>query len=538
MQYWLLGAESCPSPWTFFGGGAGEASGCYLNSPMTAYSPVTIADLCDLTLIGEAGIQGMDVVALYTEPGGGTGAQIDASGQDSVLGLEDYWNTAEFNVFGAGNGTQAIFNSDTTIVVQVSISDGTTNAPTCTRGGSTAETNSLTLMPEVPGPTCLPFYGETAAGSPLPSIEFLESNYGPEADSVTALPPSSVTGSSAVLNGEINPIGTEALAWFEYSTYSTPRCNSPQNFTTGYTLPSTAPFNGSGTDLAPFSAQIGGLSPGTTYYFWACSLGALYQTNSNVESFVTTPLPPQTITFAALMSEALSAPPFTVSATASSGLPVSLMSETIPVCTISGSTVTLVALGTCTIHATQDGSADYAAATPVNRSFLVTPYGQTITFAALPNEPIGTAPFTVNATASSGLAVSFASITSAVCTVSGSTVTLVTVGICAIQATQWGNTTYAAATPVYRSFHVQATQTITFGALANQPLSTPPFTISATASSGLTVKFYSQTPGKCTVSGATVTLVAVGTCTLEATQPGNADYAAAAPVLESFQVTQ
>ena len=130
----------------------------------------------------------------------------------------------------------------------------------------------------------------------------------------------------------------------------------------------------------------------------------------------------------------------------------------------------------------------------------------------------------------------FASITSAVCTVSGSTVTLVAVGICTIKATQPGNANYAAATPIYRSFHVQSTQTINFGALSNHPLSTPPFTISATASSGLAVKFYSLTPHVCTLSGTTVTLVVVGTCTIEATQPGNANYAAATPVLESLRL--
>ncbi len=40
-------------------------------------------------------------------------------------------------------------------------------------------------------------------------------------------------------------------------------------------------------------------------------------------------------------------------------------------CTVSGSTSTLVALGTCTIQATQAGNATYAAAAPVSQSFLV-----------------------------------------------------------------------------------------------------------------------------------------------------------------------
>jgi hypothetical protein len=83
-----------------------------------------------------------------------------------------------------------------------------------------------------------------------------------------------------------------------------------------------------------------------------------------------------------------------------------------------------------------------------------------------------------------------------------------------------------------------ATQTITFGALGNQALGTAPFTVSATASSGLAVSFNSQTTGACTVSGATVTLVAIGTCTIQATQAGNPDWAPATPVNQSFQVTQ
>jgi hypothetical protein len=79
-------------------------------------------------------------------------------------------------------------------------------------------------------------------------------------------------------------------------------------------------------------------------------------------------------------------------------------------------------------------------------------------------------------------------------------------------------------------------QTITFAVLSNVTLGVPPFTITATASSGLTVTFTSTTPSICTVSGNTVTIVAVGTCSITASQAGNSIYAAATPVTQSFTV--
>jgi hypothetical protein len=130
---------------------------------------------------------------------------------------------------------------------------------------------------------------------------------------------------------------------------------------------------------------------------------------------------------------------------------------------VSGTTVTLVAVGQCSIQASQAGNASYAAATPVTQSFQVTQGSQTITFGALTNQPFGTAAFTVSASASSGLPVSFASTTPAICAVSGTTVTLVAVGQCSIQASQAGNASYAAATLVTQSFTVtKATPTITW----------------------------------------------------------------------------
>jgi len=79
----------------------------------------------------------------------------------------------------------------------------------------------------------------------------------------------------------------------------------------------------------------------------------------------------QTITFAALPDKTLGAPPFAISATATSGLPVAFGSSTPGVCTVTGNTVTLVAAGNCTITADQSGNATYSAAPQVSRTFLV-----------------------------------------------------------------------------------------------------------------------------------------------------------------------
>jgi hypothetical protein len=207
------------------------------------------------------------------------------------------------------------------------------------------------------------------------------------------------------------------------------------------------------------------------------------------------------------------------------------------VCTVSDTTVTLVAAGACTIQASQAGNADYTAAATITHSFTVHREAQTITFATIPTKTYGEAPFTVSATASSGLTVSFASTTPLVCTVSDTTVTLVAAGTCTIEASQAGNADYTAATTVSRSFKVnKEAQTITFTAPQATSLSAKKVSLSATASSGLTVSFASTTSTVCTVSDTTVTLVKAGTCAIEATQAGSADYAAAATITRSFAV--
>src|SRR5206468_12908216 len=103
--------------------------------------------------------------------------------------------------------------------------------------------------------------------------------------------------------------------------------------------------------------------------------------------------------------------------------------------------------GAVTVRASQSGDTNWNAASSVDQSFTVAKASQTITFGPLPNKTYGDPPQTLNATASSGLAVSF-SIVSGPATVSGNTLTITGAGAVTVRASQSGDTNWNAAPPV------------------------------------------------------------------------------------------
>lgn len=126
--------------------------------------------------------------------------------------------------------------------------------------------------------------------------------------------------------------------------------------------------------------------------------------------------------------------------------------------TLSGGTATCntsaLPAGTHSIAAVYLGDANTLASTSSALSQLVNPAGQAITFDALADKIDTDDDFTVAASASSGLVVTFTSLTSMVCTVSGTTVDILIAGTCTIAANQTGNANYSAATQVTQSFTV------------------------------------------------------------------------------------
>jgi len=154
----------------------------------------------------------------------------------------------------------------------------------------------------------------------------------------------------------------------------------------------------------------------------------------------------QSIDFPFPGARAVATPPAPLKATASSGLSVTFTSNTPAICTVSDGMLVPVKPGECSVTATQPGDSTYVSAS-AQQLFKVVKQTQKITFVSPGFQQIDAAPAPLAATSDSGLAVSFASTTPDVCTVSGTTLTLVSRGSCAITAMQEGNDNYEVAPP-------------------------------------------------------------------------------------------
>ncbi len=218
-----------------------------------------------------------------------------------------------------------------------------------------------------------------------------------------------------------------------------------------------------------------------------------------------------------------------------SGAPAPVASATPTVCAVTAGEVSLLAAGACTLTSAEPGYVE------ARQSFVVERALQTLAFSTTaPAEAVAGGPaYVPEASASSGLPVAFVSLTPAVCTVQANAVEPLISGLCEIAAEQAGDGDYEPAATITQSYAVSgAAQTIAF--LSEPPgdavAGGPAYTVQATASSGLPVSLASLTPGVCALEGASVSLLAPGTCTLGATQDGDAVFAAAPEARQSFAV--
>ncbi len=317
-------------------------------------------------------------------------------------------------------------------------------------------------------------------------------------------------------------------------TYATTASNSPSSFTASG-LPS-------GLTINPTNGVISGTP--TEAGTFNVSLSATNVTGTDTKTLeLTVGQGTQAITFGALAPITYGATSFSLNGASSSGLPLSYSSSNTAVATISGNTVTIVGAGSTSITASQSGDANYFSASDVSQTLTVNKAGQIITFNSLPNKLDTDVPFTLLATSTSSLAVSFSSSNSAVISISGTTATIVGAGTASITASQGGDNNYLAATSSTQNQLVVSTalanQSITFGALIPVTYGDGTFNLTATGGeSGNALTYSSSDPTIASISGNVVSIIQPGTVTITASQAGNSSYNIAPSVNQTLTINQ
>ena len=326
---------------------------------------------------------------------------------------------------------------------------------------------------------------------------------------------------------------------------------------TGFVNGDTAQTPGVYSGTPAFSTTATTSSPVGTYTVTP-SLGNLTSTNYTFpaanfipSTLTVTGTTPQTITFAPFSpgTAHYGQAPITLSATATSGQPVTFLIVSGPaqLSGPNGSTLNITGAGTIVVKAVQEGNQQYEAATPVTRTLMVSPavltvtgptvtttYGSTIDPTTFPAATISGF---VGADTQSSVLTGAAQYTIQSATPNvGTYPIIVSLGTLTLVAAAAPN--YAFATPVNGTLIVNgAAQTINFNPIPAGQTYGQLITLTAVSSSGLPVTFITTGPSIFynNINNA-LELKGVGTVTVEATQPGNSNYAAAAPVIQTITV--
>ena len=137
--------------------------------------------------------------------------------------------------------------------------------------------------------------------------------------------------------------------------------------------------------------------------------------------------------------------------TASSGLPISYSSDNTSVTDISGTNLVIKGIGPATITASQVGNGSYDAAIEVSQNQVITKANQTITFDDN-SYTFADSTYTLNATASSGLPVTYSSSNGVASIVDGNKIVFTQNGQVMVTVAQSGNDIYNPAPSVVKQF--------------------------------------------------------------------------------------
>jgi hypothetical protein len=242
----------------------------------------------------------------------------------------------------------------------------------------------------------------------------------------------------------------------------------------------------------------------------------------------------QTLIFPTLADRRFTAEPFSLPGVASSRLALEFRIVSGPARTVENR-VQLTGLGTVVVRAEQPGNADWNAAPPVERSFVVAIQTQTLAFAPVGPLTYGDLEVTLSAVSSAGLKPVVFRAVSGPATLSGDRLRVEGAGTVVVRADQAGDERYEPAMAELTIEVAKAGQSVSFAAIPDRAYSTNEVMLRATTTSGLPAGFR-VVSGPAKVAADRLTLTGVGTVAVAAEQTGDANYLAATPVTNRFTV--
>ena len=231
-----------------------------------------------------------------------------------------------------------------------------------------------------------------------------------------------------------------------------------------------------------------------------------YAAYSGTETITVTAPSTQTVTgFPATLSLSTDQSPYSLPATTSAGLTITYSVSSGPA-TVSGHALTLTGAGTVVLKATQAGNTSYASYSGTETITVTSPGTQTVSnFPSTLSLTMAQTPYTLPSTTTAGLSVTY-TVVSGPASVSGNTLTLTGAGTVVLNASQAGNSSYAAYAGTETISVTTVAQTVSgLASTLSLTVGQSPYTLPSTTSAGLPIS-YSVTSGPASVSGHTLTL--------------------------------
>jgi len=243
---------------------------------------------------------------------------------------------------------------------------------------------------------------------------------------------------------------------------------------------------------------------------------------------------PQSVTIQPFYTRTFNDQPFTINATATSGLPLTFTSSNPLVATVSGYTITIKGVGTSVITALQAGNEEYAPSS-ATRELLVAKDEHYITFQLLDSVSLGERTLKLEAFAVSTTPVRFT--LEGPGSIEGNTLTMDSIGTYKITAHSDGDSQYIPAEPVTRELVVYDNRpqpTITFQLPDSLSLGEGTLKLEAVVVSTSPLTFTLEGPGS--INGNMLTMLSTGTYKITARCEGNSQYLPAEPVTRELVV--